>query len=111
MLLIKFRKTVFAKGAWFAMEQLGHLDCQVIGLDWNSTPNWARQQLGSTKTLQGNMDPCQLFAERKSISAATIKMIEHFGGKHIVNLGHGVYPDTPLENVRCFVDTVKKYQY
>lgn len=68
----------------------------------------SRQLIGDDKTLQGNLDPCLLYADMNTIKNETIKMLETFGPKrHIANLGHGVYPDTPLDNVKCFVDTVK----
>lgn len=100
-------KTVFAKGAWFALEALGQLPCQVVGLDWNTQAHIARKVLGDKRVVQGNLDPCMLYADAATIKKATQKMITDFGGHHIVNLGHGVYPDTPLDNVKCFVDTVK----
>ncbi len=103
--------TVFAKGAWFALEDLGKLDCNVIGLDWNMNPEKSRALIGGEKVFQGNLDPCQLYAQHAEIKQATLKMISRFDQKHIVNLGHGVYPDTPLDGVKCFVDTVKSYQY
>lgn len=103
--------TVFAKGAWFALEEIGRLDCQVVGLDWNTDPAWARTQIGARKILQGNLDPCNLYVNREAVKAATQQMLRAFGDRHIANLGHGVYPDTPLDNVRCFVDTVKEFRY
>ena len=102
--------TVFAKGAWFALPNLDKLDCNVVGIDWNMHPTFAKQ-LVTQKVCQGNMDPCQLYGPAKEVERATIKMIQQFGDKHIVNLGHGVYPDTPLDNVRVFVNTVKNYAY
>lgn len=103
--------TVFAKGAWFALPEISRLDCQVVGLDWHTDPEWARTQLGGGQVLQGNLDPCQLYADRTKIQEATRQMLKSFGSGHIANLGHGVYPDTPLDNVRCFVDTVKEFRY
>ncbi len=103
-------KTIFAKGAWFALEDLAELPCQVIGLDWNTTPAYARQATGGRKILQGNLDPCTLYADTQTIEKETIAMLKAFGGRHIVNLGHGVYPDTPLDGVRAFVDTVKGFK-
>ena len=103
--------TVFAKGAWFAMEGLQKCDAQVIGLDWNIKPDLARKILGSQQVVQGNMDPCQLYGSIAEIESATRHMIQSFGSHHIVNLGHGVYPDTPLDGVKAFVNTVKNYQY
>lgn len=102
--------TVFAKNAWFALENLGRLDCQVIGLDWNTDPAFARPLVGN-KILQGNMDPCRLYAGHSDIERATAEMIRNFGGRHIVNLGHGLYPDIEVEQVRTFVETVKKFRY
>lgn len=102
-------KTVFAKGAWFALEDLAGLPCQVIGLDWNITPAFAREKTGEGKVLQGNLDPCTLYADTSTIEKETIAMLRAFGDRHIANLGHGVYPDTPLDGVRAFVDTVKGF--
>lgn len=102
--------TVFAKNAWFALEELGRLDCQVIGLDWNTEPGFARERVGE-KVLQGNMDPCRLYDSHEQIAAAAKAMIRAFGGRQIVNLGHGLYPDIEVEKVRTFVETVKKFRY
>ncbi len=104
-------KIVFAKDGWFAMEELGALDCQAIGLDWTVRPQLGRQLVGHSKVLQGNLDPCVLYAPTATIRQQTEEMIGNFGSQHIVNLGHGVYPDTPLDNVKCFVETVKNYCY
>ncbi|MBC8047083.1 MAG: uroporphyrinogen decarboxylase, partial [Fimbriimonadaceae bacterium] len=71
----------------------------------------SKKIIGAEKVLQGNLDPCLLFADVNRIKKETIKMLHDFGGKHIANLGHGVYPDTPLEGVRCFVNTVKEFNY
>lgn len=103
-------KTVFAKGAWFALEDLAQLPCQVIGLDWNTAPDFARAATGGTKVLQGNLDPCTLYADTKTIEKETLAMIRAFGDRHIVNLGHGVYPDTPLDGVRAFVNAVREFE-
>lgn len=101
---------VFARGAWFAFEDLAALDCQVLGVDWNVEPNWARKRANG-KTLQGNMDPCMLYASEKEIVAAAHKMLDEFGPTgHIANLGHGVYPDTDYEKVKVFINAVKTYQ-
>lgn len=105
-------KTVFAKGAYFARTELGELNCQVIGLDWTMCPTESRVLIGKQKTLQGNIDPCLLFADQQTIRAETIKCLQAFGGqRHIANLGHGVYPKTPLDNVKCFVQTVQEFRF
>lgn len=99
---------VFSKGAYFAAEDLASLDCEVLGLDWSMPVEAFREATNFEKTLQGNLDPCVLYADRETIHLETIKMLNRFGGKkHIANLGHGVYPDTPWENVKYFIDIVK----
>jgi len=103
--------TVFAKGAWFALEDFAALPCQVIGLDWTMDPAQSRSRVGERPALQGNLDPCVLFAHESEVVRQTQQMLRDFGPGHIANLGHGVYPETPLENVRCFVETVKNYRY
>lgn len=101
--------TVFAKGAWFAIEEFAVYPCRTIGLDWNTDPIWARQVVGPNKTLQGNLDPCQLYASPEQVAEATRRMLQSFvGGPHIANLGHGVYPDTPVDSVKAFINTVKQ---
>ncbi|MEM9527913.1 MAG: uroporphyrinogen decarboxylase [Bacteroidota bacterium] len=102
--------TVFAKDARHALPQIGQLACQVVQLDWIADPKVARTQVPG-KVLQGNLDPVQLYAPHEEIIAATNSMIEAFGPHHIVNLGHGVYPTTPLDGVKAFVNTVKAYKY
>jgi uroporphyrinogen decarboxylase len=104
--------TVFAKGAYFAREEMGKLNCNTIGLDWNMNIAESRRLIGNEKTLQGNLDPCVLYADFKTVESETKKMLKAFGSqKHIANLGHGVYPDTDPEKVKCFIKTVKEYQH
>ena len=104
--------TVFAKGAFFAREQMGKLHCNTIGLDWNMDIAESRKLIGNQKTLQGNMDPCVLYGDFKSIEQATKEMLKAFGpNRHIANLGHGLYPDLNKDHVRCFVDTVKAFRF
>jgi uroporphyrinogen decarboxylase len=102
---------VFAKGAHFALQEISQLDAEVIGVDWTLEPQLARSIIGPDKCVQGNLDPCNLYAPPAAIQEAATSMIRAFGGPHIVNLGHGVYPDTPLDNVKAFVDTVKSFRY
>lgn len=103
---------VFAKGAYFARSAMGKLNCSVIGLDWNMDITDSRNLIGDTKTLQGNMDPCLLYADFASIKKETEKMLLAFGPQRtIANLGHGLYPDIERDNVKCFVDTVKNFRF
>jgi uroporphyrinogen decarboxylase len=103
-------KIVFAKGAFFAREAMNAIDCQVVGLDWNMEIKESRQLMPG-KVLQGNLDPCALYGSLADVKRETIAMLDAFGpGKHIANLGHGLYPDIQVDKVKCFIDTVKEYQ-
>jgi uroporphyrinogen decarboxylase len=102
--------TVFAKGAYFAREEMGKLNCETIGLDWNMDIAESRKLIGAHKTLQGNLDPCALYGSFDEVKKATRKMLAEFGDtRHIANLGHGVYPDIDPEKVKCFIETVKEF--
>lgn len=103
--------TIFAKDAWFATDDIAQLPINVIGLDWAQNPTDVRQRIGHSRALQGNLDPCQLYAAPTDVHTATIRMLDTFGPGHIANLGHGVYPDTPLAGVRAFIAAVQGYRY
>ncbi|WP_339870200.1 uroporphyrinogen decarboxylase [uncultured Algoriphagus sp.] len=104
-------KTVFAKGAFFAREEMGRLNCETIGLDWNMGISESRKLIGSEKTLQGNLDPAALYGTEEQVREATIEMMEQFRGtRHVANLGHGVYPDINPEMVKVFIQTVKDFK-
>jgi len=98
---------IFSKGAFFAMKEIANIGSNAVGIDWNMTPEYVRATIGQDKIIQGNLDPCVLYADHKEIETKTQAMIKAFGGNQIVNLGHGVYPDTPLDGVKTFVNTVK----
>jgi uroporphyrinogen decarboxylase len=104
--------TVFARGAYNARNKMAKLKCETIGLDWNMDIGESKSLIGPSKTLQGNLDPCLLYADFKTIELETKKMLVSFGpDKHIANLGHGVYPDTHPDKVKCFIETVKEFKH
>ncbi len=104
--------TIFAKGAFFARKEIAATNCSVIGLDWNMDIQESRALIGDAKTLQGNMDPCLLYAEDSVIVHETHRMLEAFGPfRHIANLGHGLYPDTDPRKVKLFIDTIKNFRF
>jgi uroporphyrinogen decarboxylase len=99
--------TIFAKGANFSLHEIAAINCDVIGLDWNIDLDYALKN-SSPKTLQGNADPCLLYADRQTIETHARQMLQSFEGRHyIANLGHGLYPDTPVDNVKYFIDAIK----
>lgn len=103
-------KIVFAKGAFFARQEMNAINCNVVGLDWNMDISESRRLIPD-KVLQGNLDPCALYGSLDDVRRETRKMMMAFGTeKHIANLGHGLYPDTKTDNVKCFIDTVKEFR-
>ncbi|MBM3419468.1 MAG: uroporphyrinogen decarboxylase, partial [Bacteroidetes bacterium] len=104
--------TVFSKGAVASLEDIAKLPCSALGLDWSMDIRAARDLVGETKTLQGNLDPCVLYGTVEFIQKATINMLKSFEShRHIVNLGHGLYPDIDPEKVKVFIKTVKNYEF
>ena len=69
----------------------------------------AKKDLQSIKPLQGNMDPSLLVRGGADMQAALKHMLLAFGPRHIANLGHGVVPETPPENVAAFVTYVQEF--
>jgi uroporphyrinogen decarboxylase len=103
--------TLFSKGAYNSIAEMANLDCNTIGLDWNMRMNEARDIVRETKTLQGNLDPCSLYSTHSEVERLTNNMLDTFKSqRHIVNLGHGVYPDVDPEKVKTFIKTVKSYE-
>ena len=103
--------TLFAKGAYHSVTDLAALDCNTVGLDWTMRMDEIRDAVGEKRTLQGNLDPCVLYSGHKEIEEQTNNMLNSFKSRrHIVNLGHGVYPDVDPEKVKTFIKTVKNYE-
>lgn len=103
---------VFAKDAHFARRDMRTTGCDVVGLDWTMDASESRSLIGPEKTLQGNADPCLLYADFESIRKGAADMLRAFGPqRHIANLGHGLYPDLEKDKVRCFVDAIKEFKH
>ena len=82
-----------------------------MGVDWTINPKIARKLAGSEITLQGNMDPSRLLSPPSQIKKMVTEMIRSFGkDRYIVNLGHGILPNIPLENAKAFIDAVKEFE-
>lgn len=103
--------TLFSKGAYGSVGKLAALNCNTVGVDWNMEMSEIREIVGETRTLQGNLDPCALYASHSEVEQQTNNMLDSFKSRrHIVNLGHGVYPDVDPEKVKTFIQTVKSYE-
>jgi uroporphyrinogen decarboxylase len=102
---------VFGKGCWFALGEMSKSGASALGVDWTCSARNARYLSGGNITLQGNLDPSRLFSSPSDIKKMVNEMINDFGkDKYIVNLGHGILPNIPLNNVKAFIDAVKEYK-
>ena len=102
--------TVFALGASFAMDAFAELPCATIGIDWHTSPQFARKTVGPNKTLQGNLDPAVLYGSHSHVQQKTREMLMNFGTqRYIANLGHGLYPDIDPKKVITFVETLHNF--
>lgn len=100
---------VFAKNAHYALESLAETAYDVISLDWSMDPQAARLLIGEKSVLQGNLDPCALYADPDAIRREVQHMLAGFGAQnHIANLGHGMHPDHKPEHAGVFVDAVRE---
>ena len=102
---------VFAKGCWYALEEMSQSKAAALGVDWTCSPEMARKLTGGKKVLQGNLDPAWLLAPIAQIKEKTQQMIRAFGKEHyIANLGHGILPEVPVEHARAFIEAVKNFK-
>jgi len=85
--------------------------CSIVGLDWRHRLDEAGRQLPDNVGIQGNLDPVLLLTDEATVRERTTKMLDSIAHRpgYICNLGHGVTPPTPMENVAAFVQAVKDY--
>ena len=102
---------VFGKGCWFALNDMAKSGASALGVDWTCSARNARYLSGGQITLQGNFDPSRLLSTIPTIKREVKKMIDAFGkDRYIVNLGHGILPNIPVDHAKAFVDAVKEYK-
>lgn len=101
---------VFAKGVHYNIEELAQSGADVLGLDWTMDLGKVRKLVGDKVALQGNMDPCILYAGKDAIRKKARGVLESFGKGtgHVFNLGHGILPDVDPENLKTLVKFVKE---
>ena len=101
---------VFGKGCWFALGDMAKSKASALGVDWTCSPKNARLFTGGDITLQGNFDPSRLLSPIPTIKKMVHEMIDEFGkDKLVVNLGHGILPNIPVDHAKAFIDAVKEY--
>ena len=93
------------------LDQVRNIPCEVIGVAYRLPLRKAMDSLPN-HAIQGNLDPAMLFASTGNVRQATVRMLESVKDHNrlIVNLGHGIQPETPLEAVEAFVETVHNYR-
>ena len=98
----------FSTGTTGLLKSLRAAGGDVIGVDWRVNLDEAWECLGYDVGIQGNLDPAALFASPKEIRRKVEEILKRAGGRpgHIFNLGHGVLPETPMENVIAMVEAV-----
>src|SRR5688572_20105333 len=98
----------FGTGTGALLELMREAGGDVIGLDWRVRLDEAWQRLGHDVAVMGNLDPVALFASTDALRAHAKRIVDQAAGRpgHIFNLGHGILPETPVENVIALVEMV-----
>lgn len=102
----------FATGNPALLPLLAEGQSQVVGIDWRIGLDEAWQRVGHNRAVQGNLDPTLLLADRKELLHRARRILEQAAGRpgHIFNLGHGVLPQTPVDNVLALIDFVREFR-
>jgi uroporphyrinogen decarboxylase len=99
---------LFTKGGAGWLEAMADAGPDALGIDWTIDLDEARRRVGARCALQGNMDPCILYATPERIRAEVEAVLSSFGTGpgHVFNLGHGIHPGIDPDKVRVFIDSV-----
>jgi uroporphyrinogen decarboxylase len=98
-------KILYAKGSSHLVNELGEAGADVVSIDWRTDLAVTRAKLGDSVALQGNVDPSLLLTTEDAVRNAAREAVLKTGGiGHILNLGHGILPNTPVANARAFVE-------
>jgi uroporphyrinogen decarboxylase len=91
-----------------SMQETG---AEVVGLDWRIPLDAGWQSLGLRGAVQGNLDPVLLFADWKELKSRAQEILRQAAGRpgHIFNLGHGILPETPVDNVKALCDFIREH--
>ncbi len=101
--------TLFTKGGGLWLEAMAQTGCEALGLDWTISVQQARERVGQQVALQGNLDPLVLLAGPEVVYARTQRLLQEYEGMPgaILNLGHGLVPQTSIESVQAFIAAVR----
>jgi uroporphyrinogen decarboxylase len=100
----------FSQGTAGYLRDVAATGGDVIGVDWRMPLDWCRERLGFERPIQGNLDPCALLAPWRELRHRIDDVLDRAGGRpgHVFNLGHGIFPETPMDNVRRLVERVRE---
>jgi len=98
----------FGTGTAALLEAIAATGPDLVGLDWRVRLDEGWRRVGLGLGVQGNLDPAVLLGPGELVQAQAREVLRRAGGRpgHVFNLGHGVLPETPLENLQLLVDTV-----
>lgn len=100
---------LYINGGGLFLEKMATSGADVLSIDWRVDLKQARARIGDQLSIQGNLDPCVLLATPEVVTEKARELLKAGGGhKHILNLGHGILPMTPVENARAFIDAAKQ---
>jgi len=101
-------RILFLQDAAHLLDAYAELPSECLSVDWRLDLADIRERVGPTKVLQGNLDPAMLLAGPEATRRAATDLFKRVPkGRHIMNLGHGILPNTPIESVQALVDVVQ----
>lgn len=105
-------RILFTLNAAHLYDALAEVEAEVLGIDWRTPMGQAFDRLGHRFALQGNLDPSCLLGTPERVAAETRKVLAGVASRrgHIMNLGHGVLPQTPVANVEAFVRAARDFK-
>jgi uroporphyrinogen decarboxylase len=104
----KIPTILFTKGGGLWLDKMADTGCDALGIDWTMSLADARSRVGDRVALQGNMDPCTLYASPQRIRDEVAQVLASYGqgSGHIFNLGHGIHPEIDPEHAGVFIEAV-----
>jgi uroporphyrinogen decarboxylase len=99
----------FGTGTGAFLEEMASVGAQAIGVDYRVSLKDAWKRIGHDKAIQGNLDPLVLFSDRAFIQKRVKAVLDEAEGRpgHLFNLGHGILPETPFDNVKYLIEAVR----
>lgn len=103
--------TLYINGSGNVLEKMAETGADVLSIDWMQDLAEAKKRVGHKVALQGNLDPCCLYGSPEFVQKRVLETLNKFGKEtgYIFNLGHGILPDIPVENVKLLVKTVQGF--